>query len=515
MVHSKSISQIRFGSKALRTRCAPACLMLLGLYALLQVRGLVASGERVLAIIDTLGGMLLLGLGVFGVYVGLFKVFRFYVGRGQPADLATSVSSQGSVMPGAATGGATGFRSIYQPITLAEMLLGRKNPTFREPEGWLPRLLHTFARNLIFLPYALRNDAAARFVAAAHSVVILALLGLAWFAGATGLVPMAGTPVMQWLVARGHRGAASSVAPGGGAPRSRAARSGARVQLAPPLALGRCRRARSVRARVASRSATAAAIAVLAVSVVRARALEWCRGVRLQPRARVAPLARVAAADARHRVSPALAGIRASDGHLPCGRDHARQASFRGDTEPDLRKRRARAHGAGLAGQRGVQRPNRSGDSAAADCGPARGQADRGRHRRGSSAVGRVRDHAVRAVARHSRPHRRGARTDSSSRIDSLDCWTAPCPYREPVRLRDRVRVRSNCVRRYRDVLGVQDRNRHEHQRFHALGESNRSLESHALAAREPHSQQHAHRERFTRISSSRVWCSEWKRTTR
>jgi hypothetical protein len=104
-------------------------------------------------------------------------------------------------MPGASTGGATGFRSIYSPVMLAEMLLGRKNPTFREPEGWLPRMLHTFVRNLIFLPYALRNDAGSRFVAGAHSIVMLGLLGLAWFSGITGLVPMAGTPVMSWLVA--------------------------------------------------------------------------------------------------------------------------------------------------------------------------------------------------------------------------------------------------------------------------------------------------------------------------
>jgi hypothetical protein len=31
--------------------------------------------------------------------------------------------------------------------------------------------------------------------------VLLALLGLAWFSGATGLVPMSGTPIMAWLVA--------------------------------------------------------------------------------------------------------------------------------------------------------------------------------------------------------------------------------------------------------------------------------------------------------------------------
>jgi hypothetical protein len=177
-----------------------AVLVLLGLYALFQVRALVDAGERPLAAVDMLGGMVLVGFGVYAAYVGLYKVFRFYVGRGQPADLASTVSSQQSVMPGAPTGGSTGHKSIYGPVMLADMLLGRKNPTFKEPEGWLPRMLHSFIRNLIFLPYALRNDAGSRFVAAAHSIVLLALLGLAWFSGVTNLVPMAGTPVMAWLV---------------------------------------------------------------------------------------------------------------------------------------------------------------------------------------------------------------------------------------------------------------------------------------------------------------------------
>jgi hypothetical protein len=176
-----------------------ALLILLGLIVLFEVRDLVNAGQRNLGVVDTIGGILLLGLGVFGVYVGLYRVFRFYVGRGQPANLTSTVASQGSVMPGSS--GATGVPGIYARSTLYEMLLGRKNPTFVEPEGWLPRMLHSFVRHLIFLPYALRNDASSRFVAIAHSVVILALLGLAWFSGVTGLVPMAGTPVMSWLVA--------------------------------------------------------------------------------------------------------------------------------------------------------------------------------------------------------------------------------------------------------------------------------------------------------------------------
>ena len=178
-----------------------AVLIVLGVVALLTVRSLVGEGERAAAAAVMLGGLGLAGFGVFAAYRGLFKMFRFYVGRGQPADLAATVAPEQSVMPGAPSGGATGYRGIYQPVELANMLLGRKNPTFREPEGWLPRLLHSLVSNLIFLPYALRNDAGSRFAAAAHSIVILALLGLAWFLGVTGLVPMTGTPVMSWLVA--------------------------------------------------------------------------------------------------------------------------------------------------------------------------------------------------------------------------------------------------------------------------------------------------------------------------
>ena len=79
--------------------------MLLGLIALLSVRSLVADGERAVAGVVMAGGLALLGFGVFSAYRGLFKMFRFYVGRGQPADLAATVAAEQSVMPGARSGG--------------------------------------------------------------------------------------------------------------------------------------------------------------------------------------------------------------------------------------------------------------------------------------------------------------------------------------------------------------------------------------------------------------------------
>jgi hypothetical protein len=178
-----------------------AIFILLAIYLMLDVKNTVAAGDRTLGWLQMGGGIVLLGLGIAAAYRGLFKLFRFYVGRGMPADLASTASAQQSIMPGASTGGTTGFRGIYSLNTLAEMLLARKNPTFVEPVGWLARLLHSVARNLIFLPYPMRNDAVALFVAAANSLVLIVLLALAWFSGVTGLTPITNTPVMGWLVA--------------------------------------------------------------------------------------------------------------------------------------------------------------------------------------------------------------------------------------------------------------------------------------------------------------------------
>ena len=349
-----------------------AVLIALGVVALLGVRPLVADGERAVAAVVMFGGLGLAGFGVFAAYRGLYKMFRFYVGRGQPADLAATVAAEQTVMPGAPSGGATGYRGIYQPVELANMLLGRKNPTFREPEGWLPRLLHSLISNLIFLPYALRNDAGSRFAAAAHSVVILALLGLAWFAGVTGLVPMAGTPVMAWLVAiitlllvsiwlrealrpsGGNRTAILRFTP-------LALVIWAAIAVATPFALVAVNGVQAV-----------ARAAVLTLPVVHADIALGRRGGRVQLVLGDPPRAAHAARDQRQRVPRALAGIGASDGYLPRHRDYVGEAPFPGDPEPRLRQRCAAARGPGLAEQRRVRGAHRAGSPAAADRGSPR-----------------------------------------------------------------------------------------------------------------------------------------------
>src|SRR4029453_16408627 len=112
-------------------------LILLAIVLMLDVQDTVKAGHRTLGWEEMGGALVLLGFGIAAAYRGLFKLFRFYVGRGMPADLASTVSAQQSVMPGAPSGGTTGFRGNYSLNTLAEMLLARKNPTFEEPQGWL------------------------------------------------------------------------------------------------------------------------------------------------------------------------------------------------------------------------------------------------------------------------------------------------------------------------------------------------------------------------------------------
>ncbi len=158
-----------------------AVLIALGVVALLGVRPLVADGERAVAAVVMLGGLGLSGSACSRPTAAFTRCSASTSAAANPRISPQPWRPSKPSCPARRSGGATGYRGIYQPVELANMLLGRKNPTFREPEGWLPRLLHSLISNLIFLPYALRNDAGSRFAAAAHSVVILALLGLAWF----------------------------------------------------------------------------------------------------------------------------------------------------------------------------------------------------------------------------------------------------------------------------------------------------------------------------------------------
>jgi hypothetical protein len=83
------------------------------------------------------------------------------------------------------------------------MLMGRKNTTFREPVGWLARLIHSLVPRLVFMPYAIRNYAQEIAGLVFTSALAIAAFGVAYFVSVSGLVGEAGTlitPILSILL---------------------------------------------------------------------------------------------------------------------------------------------------------------------------------------------------------------------------------------------------------------------------------------------------------------------------
>ena len=95
-------------------------------------------------------------------------MFRFYVGRNAPEDLAVKRrANRTNVRRGTRAFGAEG---------IADMLIGRKNLTFRTPTGWLPYMVHTVFPQLMFLPPVYRYLAQHLL-----RVAVLAVIGMAGY----------------------------------------------------------------------------------------------------------------------------------------------------------------------------------------------------------------------------------------------------------------------------------------------------------------------------------------------
>ena len=80
---------------------------------------------------------------------GAIQVFRFYVGRNAPADLAAKKRANRMNFPRG--------RRVYSAAGLADMLIGRENITFRALTGWLPHMVHTVFPQLLCLPPVYRS----------------------------------------------------------------------------------------------------------------------------------------------------------------------------------------------------------------------------------------------------------------------------------------------------------------------------------------------------------------------
>ena len=132
-------------------------------------------------------GMLTLGLGIKTAGAGVFSIMRFFVGRNHPTSLAHNFSqSERSTAEDEAKDVA------YQAKEIEEMLMGRKNITFKEPIGFLSRLLHSIFPKLLFLPYPIRNLAQRLFGASISTIVALVAYGLVAFVTLAGFAGQGG-----------------------------------------------------------------------------------------------------------------------------------------------------------------------------------------------------------------------------------------------------------------------------------------------------------------------------------
>lgn len=159
-------------------------ITLLGVYPLLQVISVVQQ-DKVLAWIYAGVGFLLLSGGLRALGGGVFQMFRFFVGRSVPTSLAPNYSKSERETAKLET-------PHYKSIDLEEMLMGRKNKTFVEPDGFISRFVHTIVTKLIFLPYPLRNLAQRFSGAIIATGVALIAYALTAFVCLTGLVGTTG-----------------------------------------------------------------------------------------------------------------------------------------------------------------------------------------------------------------------------------------------------------------------------------------------------------------------------------
>lgn len=165
-----------------------AIQFLAGLFLLLQAAGRVKEDAYMGWILIGFG-IYLLGTGIVALGNGIYATLRYFVGRNHPTSLSINFNTSAL---GTAREELAYDYTQYSAPELEEMLVGRKNTTFKEPNDFLARLLHSIVPKLLFMPYPVRNLAQRLFGAWVKTITALvafafvALVTLAGFAGQEG-----------------------------------------------------------------------------------------------------------------------------------------------------------------------------------------------------------------------------------------------------------------------------------------------------------------------------------------
>ncbi|QFI36871.1 hypothetical protein FR932_02965 [Moritella marina ATCC 15381] len=186
-----------FKTEGLVKSIAGAAICILGIISLLSVSASLKV-DMVSAWVDAVLGLMLLTWGLRHMGVGLFQLFKYFVGRSVPTSLAFNRNKSEKE-----NAKAEQSATAYNANDLESMLMGRKNTTFVEPIGWLARLVHSVFPKLIFMPYQIRNLVQELAGLVTSSLMAIVVFTVAYFVSNSGLVGQAGaiiTPVLSLLL---------------------------------------------------------------------------------------------------------------------------------------------------------------------------------------------------------------------------------------------------------------------------------------------------------------------------
>ncbi len=154
-------------------------ITILGIILIFHVRATIGQGLKLEAWVEMAGAILFLGLGLNYAVKGGMKLFRFLVGRSVPANL---------------------HPDYYTSDEIKDMLMKRLNPTFKEKNSYVSRLVISLFHHFLFLPIGFRNIAEGITSAALETLIALGMYLLAIFSTSIGLISLTDADVvMQWL----------------------------------------------------------------------------------------------------------------------------------------------------------------------------------------------------------------------------------------------------------------------------------------------------------------------------
>jgi len=136
-------------------------------------------------------GVSLFGLGLIVLSKGTYALLRYFVGRNHPTSLAKNYNKAQQ-----SSSYEEEKNLSYSASNLEEMLMGRKNITFLEPQGILNRALYTFFPKLLFMPFPIRNMAQKLYIAWIKTAIALISYALVLFVTKFGFAGDIGASIL-------------------------------------------------------------------------------------------------------------------------------------------------------------------------------------------------------------------------------------------------------------------------------------------------------------------------------